>query len=93
MERGATLIKFNAGKGMFGKKSDASRMVERWVVLNTKLGGPNTELAWGDPTVAQSAIAGAHFAAASGAHDLTTVSVAAIFDRSRGALTWSLMRS
>ena len=49
MERGTTLIKFNAGKGMFGKKSDASRMVERWVVLNTKLGGPNTELAWGDP--------------------------------------------
>lgn len=49
MERGATLIKFNAGKGMFGKRSDASRMVERWVVLETKLGGPNTELGWGDP--------------------------------------------
>ena len=49
MERGTTLIKFNAGKGMFGKKSEQARMVERWLVLNTKLGGPNTELAWGDP--------------------------------------------
>lgn len=49
MEAGALLIKYNAGKGMFGKRSDASRMVERWVVLNTKLGGPNAELAWGDP--------------------------------------------
>merc|ERR1719453_214632 len=32
-----TLIKFNAGKGMFGKKSDASRMVDRWVEPNTKM--------------------------------------------------------
>ena len=49
MEAGSILIKFNEGKGMFGRKSDASRMVERWVVLNTKVdfGGP--QLAWGDP--------------------------------------------
>ena len=32
-----------------GKKSDASRMVERWVVVNNKLGGRNAELSWGDP--------------------------------------------
>ena len=49
MEAGSVLVKFNAGKGMFSFKSEASRMVERWVVLNTKMGGPNAELSWGDP--------------------------------------------
>jgi hypothetical protein len=44
MQRGMVLFKYNAGKGLFGKKSDGARIVPRFVQLNSS----RTEIEWGD---------------------------------------------
>jgi hypothetical protein len=49
MEGGCVMVKFNAAKGMFGLRSEASRMVERLVVLSGGSEPSLAELCWGDP--------------------------------------------
>ena len=44
MQRGGVLYKYNQGKGMFGNKSEGTRINPRWAQLNQA----QTELQWGD---------------------------------------------